>query len=451
MFGSRSRSERFASWVLLAGIISCSVFLVIVFSRYRFFATTPRVVFLYVAPTLVLAMLAGSLALPPRHKVNMALSFSSVVVALYAGEIVLSLRTSPQTLVGVAEALGSTDRRTRLEVVEQLREEGVQAYPSLSAWVLRRLTVRLDGEVIMPLTPGLAGSTVVSCQEADGWMVYDTDEHGFNNPPGIWDGAPVDIVLIGDSYTQGECVPPAETMAGRIRNYRPATLNLGVTGAGPLFELAVLREFGPDIQPRLVFWVYFEDNDLSDLRSEIANPILRRYLEDGYSQGSRRHQAAIDEQLVRLHDSIMRDAKQKVEEGTVSANLGDRLKAVVTLDNLRGIFGLGLTPPTAVAAWFPQILEAAKRTVESWGGELHFVYLPTYSRYTFLGAMQIEGRAAVLALASRLGIPVVDMHEAFKALEDPQKMWVHPRGHLGRQGYAAVAEAILEAIAGPRL
>ena len=117
MFGSRSRSERFASWVLLAGIISCSVFLVIVFSRYRFFATTPRVVFLYVAPTLVLAMLAGSLALPPRHKVNMALSFSSVVVALYAVEIVLSLRTSPQIFAGVAEALGSTDRQTRLEVV----------------------------------------------------------------------------------------------------------------------------------------------------------------------------------------------------------------------------------------------------------------------------------------------------------------------------------------------
>ena len=65
--------------------------------------------------------------------------------------------------------------------------------------------------------------------------------------------------------------------------------------------------------------------------------------------------------------------------------------------------------------------------------------------------MKIEGREAVLALASRLGIPVVDVHEAFKALEDPQKMWVHPRGHLGRQGYAAVAEAILEAISGPRL
>ena len=368
MFGSRSRSERFASWVLLAGIISCSVFLVIVFSRYRFFATTPRVVFLYVAPTLVLAILAGSLALPLRHKVNMALSFSSVVVALYAVEIVLSLRTSPQTLVGVAEALGSTDRRTRLEVVEQLRGQGVQAYPSLSVWVLRRLTVRLDGEVIMPLTPGLAGSTVVSCQEADGWMVYDSDEHGFNNPPGIWDGAPVDIVLIGDSYTQGECVPPAETLAGRIRNYRPATLNLGVTGAGPLFELAILREFGPDIQPQLVFWVYFEDNDLSDLRSEIANPILRRYLEDGYSQGNRRNQALIDQQLVKLHDSIMREARQKAPQGKIGIPWSRRLKTFVTLYGLRRSLGLDLPSPGPALGTLPEVMQATQRTVESWVG-----------------------------------------------------------------------------------
>ena len=68
------------------------------------------------------------------------------------------------------------------------------------------------------------------------------------------------------------------------------------------------------------------------------------------------------------------------------------------------------------------------------------MYLPTYSRYAFLGPMKIEGREAVLALASRLGIPVVDVHEAFKALEDPQKMWVHPRGHLGSQGYAAPSQ-----------
>lgn len=48
----------------------------------------------------------------------------------------------------------------------------------------------------------------------------------------------------------------------------PRTLNLGMGGIGPLHELAILKEYGSVVRPKVVLWVYYEGNDLADLSHE---------------------------------------------------------------------------------------------------------------------------------------------------------------------------------------
>jgi lysophospholipase L1-like esterase len=114
------------------------------------------------------------------------------------------------------------------------------------------------------------------------WVTYRSDEYGFHNPTGIWQSAPLDIAALGDSYTHGHCVPSDKNFVALIRRRFPATLNLGVSGNGPLLELATLKEYLLPLKPKIVLWFYYEGNDLSDLQNERQSALLRRYLHDDF-------------------------------------------------------------------------------------------------------------------------------------------------------------------------
>src|SRR5262249_52280764 len=80
------------------------------------------------------------------------------------------------------------------------------------------------------------------------------------------------------------CVHSSENALAAIRSSYPRTLNLGVSGAGPLFDLAVFREYVEPLQPEVTLWLYFSGNDADDLSYEARDPVLLRYLERRYSQ-----------------------------------------------------------------------------------------------------------------------------------------------------------------------
>jgi len=73
------------------------------------------------------------------------------------------------------------DRRTKLEVVLELRRHGMRAMPSKSA--RQRYLVRAGGREVLPLA-GIAGAVTVNCNETGRFLVYASDEHGFHNPQG---------------------------------------------------------------------------------------------------------------------------------------------------------------------------------------------------------------------------------------------------------------------------
>lgn len=77
------------------------------------------------------------------------------------------------------------------------------------------------------------------------------------------------------------------------REYKK-TINLGIAASGPLIELAILKEYMSQLRPKRVLWFYFEANDLIELRTEVRNPTLMRYLKGDYRQNLIDKQSDVD-------------------------------------------------------------------------------------------------------------------------------------------------------------
>ena len=393
----------------------------------------------------ILPLLA--LRLPPAPRANLALAVASAAAVAFVAELALGRGT--EVVEGrLVERLRAADAMSR---------PGAPVYPMIEpvrlVWARPAdapSSLAVDGVPALPLA-GRARSRLVACRDEDargGWRAYDTDEHGFWNPPGLWAQAPVALAAVGDSFTAGSCVAPESSLVAVVRDRFPDAVNLGVPGNGPLLVLAVVREYLPALRPREVLWCHFAGNDLLDLRREQGHALLRRYLEDGFGQGLLGRQEAIDHALDEYLGRHLRPALER------RAATRSRAADVLALRGLRSRLGLvfgdpyALQPTDGEQALFRAVLARARDTVKGWGGTLRFVYLPAGTPRWRVGraaeaAVTADVRARTLSLVRQLGIPVIDVHAAFAARTDAPALFACPECHYTVAGYRVAAEAVL--------
>ena len=311
-------------------------------------------------------------------------------VSLYTAEMLLMPKRN--TIRKYAEAAGrSYDPRSPAQVVADLRGSGMRAYPAIHRGAAR---IRLAGGDAVALG-GISGVTSVMCNETGTYALFDSDEHGFNNPRGLWSMAPIQIAVLGDSYTMGWCVAPEDGFVGNLRQSFPCTLNLGIGGNGPLTELATLREYLPRVRPAVVLWVYFE-NDLGDLEEEKMDPTLTRYLAPGSALGLADEQGTIDQQVANLIDQHrpmqMALSTPTLTERLTQHRVTQKLRQIASLHHLRGLVsavsigyaGGGARRDCCDLPLFARILGEAKQEVGTWGGanvpRLHPYAGPLFTR-----------------------------------------------------------------------
>jgi hypothetical protein len=311
--------------------------------------------------------------------------------------------------------------------------------------------VRIDGIEVLPLG-GVANALTVLCNESGTYVFYESDEFGFNNPKGLWQAKGVQVMALGDSFTQGYCVEPERNFVSLIRARYPLALNLGMSGNGPLLMLAALKEYGPSLRPRSVLWFFFEGNDVSgDMATERRNPLLMRYLEGGFAQALMERKTALDRQLRAYVDRILQasPARKETDAGPLQ-----RWISFIGLAKLRAVLALPSTLGAPDYPFFERILAEAQATVERWGGRLYFVYLPGYS--SVAGPVEngdtldhVHGRVG--GIVGALGLPLIDLRRAFKEHEDPASLFpFRGSGHYNEAGHGLVAEMALKAL-GPDL
>lgn len=426
----------------------------LVYALMRSHLHSSTATFLYAALSLIGAGgFIYALRLPPNKKLNCALATLSSAGAIFSVEIVLAfllLRQPsdplPEQRSAAAKREGLPfDTRTTRQVLDHLRAQGIDAQPNITPrMLLAQGNLPGQGDVALLPLGGIAGATTILCNESGSYVTYVADEHGFNNPSGLYQAGELEIALVGDSFSQGFCVDPGQDVASRLRDSGYVALNFGMAGNGPLLALASLIEYAAPLRPPIVLWLYYE-NDLDDLIDEWRSPLLRRYLDGSFRQELMARQREIRTALVDFVNAELQ--QQAVSPASRPASVHDQLPAMLrefaTLGHLRSVLDLRERPLQATLPRFSRILERAKIDVESWGGRLYFVYLPGWSKYANKSASPL--RQQVIALARQQQIPVIDFDSVLSKHADPLALFpFRLHGHYTAEGYSLLARYIDE-------
>jgi hypothetical protein len=322
-----------------------------------------------------------------------------------------------------------------------MQAQGVDAVPSVSP-NLFLATVRRQaaGQKLYPLG-GIANKATVLCNEGGEFVIYQSDEHGFNNPRGLHKQRNIDVALIGDSFVHGHCVNPGEDVAGQLRSGGLRAINLGMRGSGPLTELAILAEYALPLKPRIVLWFYYE-NDQRNLAKEQSSVFLRRYLDRDFSQRLRDRQEEVDRFLVRhVH-------QQEAEEYAV-------LTGWKTVKRMFKLYHLGARlaayrqspydgAPSPLSPLFREILQDAHKRIREAGSRMYFVFLPDWSRYAKTDRQEFVAPDEVLAVARELNIATIDFGQVLGSHPDPLSLFPFRQdGHYTSEGFRLLEEQIV--------
>lgn len=452
-----SKSEKFAN--IIIGGISILCLLIFSYSLYRYTLHPPSHMIKYNILSLTGAVCFAIVLFKctKELKINISILLISAVLSIYAVEIILPYNQLYKDMatvrINMAKEAGIPyDSRHRLSVWMDLREKGIEAYPLYSPYD----NIKLNASDILPLG-FISDKPVIFCNESGEFIIFKTDEHGFNNPDGLYFERSSDVLLIGDSFTQGACLNREENIAGRLMAKGVKVLNLGMLNSGPPKELAILKEYGRLVKPKTVFWLFYEGNDYEGLDFEKKSPIYMNYLDKNFSRHLVNKQEVIDKMLLQhlekefgnLIEGEIKLQEDKTNKQQVS--LTSSFLSVLKLTKLRkrgGFFN------QECEFQFDPLMKAifieATRTVREWDGQLVFVYLPSYYRYSernnsckvrFLD----KGKKELISVIEELQLPIIDIQDAFDAHPDPLSFFpFRIYGHYNADGYKLVADYLGE-------
>ena len=441
---------RWMSWLFLAASI-----LLLVYTYYRaeiiYQGNEGDIYFKYYLISLAGVLFWGIvLRLQEGARANIVTVVTALVVGLYMVEGGLTLlgigQSDPRAAAAAAELGIEYDERSKLEVIEDLIAEGVDAVPTVSPSIFTKVIAVNEEDVgdLLPLA-GVSNKTTVYDNESGKYLIYKSDRYGFHNPDSEWNSREVDWLLTGDSFTfGGGTAQPGQEISGQLRSITGnSTINLGSGGNGPLIEYAALVEYGKALKPAQVLWVYFEGNDLKgDLQREQKNPLLMQYMEDGFSQNLISRQKEIDNML---EEYITQKAQAQAQAQAQSPLYKTRW---IRLNAIRDMIGFDVGD-VDIDPLFAKILTKAKAEVDGWEGKLYFVYLPESNRYKkSVSHDDFRRKSEVIEVVKELGIPVVDIHqEVFANHPDPLALFpFRVYGHYNADGYSEVAKAIVTSV-----
>ena len=339
------------------------------------------------------------------------------------------------------------DSRGILNVIKDLEINGKEPYLFPTPHRFSQYTWnRVPLKSFFPLG-GKSKATTVFCNENGAWANYKSDRYGYNNNDSVYDLESPTIILIGDSFVHGACVPQEKTIAGALREKGFKAISLGIGGQGPLLELASLVEYGQFLKPKAIVWFYFNQNDMIELNIEALYPILLKYLENDFSQNLIKRQGFIDSFWRKFNEQRIFEAKViKVKNFLTFSQVRDKLKlSVQSIKNTS-------TKDKAVNSnnqniLLEQVLKKAKVLTEKIGGTFYLVNLDALvstSNKNKNPKLIYENYNKLNQLAIKLQIPIINMN--LGSLDDPSKLFsLNAIGnHFNENGYRLIVDLIIK-------
>ena len=323
---------------------------------------------------------------------------------------------------------------------------------------------------IFPLS-GFSNKKTFNCNETGKYNFFQSDKYGFNNNKDKYKKN-INSIIVGDSFGFGDCVKYNEGIAYQLNKNGFETLNLSYGGNGPLLQYATLVEYGFELTPKHIIWLYF-DNDLEDLSHELSSEHLSSYLKDGVFYDLKNKEYEKNKFLQkRLNSIILKNkvlAGHELIENSEAANNIKRKKItdntfIKTLLLERLIYTLAdrfiyllkknegdycqrnnISTCNSVFPTFKKILFNTKKNIEKNNGKITFVFLPVYDRFFRFNKNQdrILHKGQVKKILKDIDINYIDIFDLIEKENDPNNFFpMSIPGHYNAYGYEKIAKEL---------
>ena len=289
----------------------------------------------------------------------------------------------------------------------------------------------------------------IFCNESGFFVEYLSDRYGFNNPDNEWN-KDNHYLYLGDSYLHGVCVAEKNNIVGvlrsKLKDERIGLINLGQRGNGPLSELGGLIEYKDKLNIKKIFWLYYEGNDLKNLRYESKIDKLNNYLiNQSYKQFLTNNQNQIDEKL-----NFVLENRIKFEKNTFYYMKQNRILTFLKLKKLRTYFSKFHLNKTKdyddELIKLEKILNRANQIALSMNSEFYFVYIPTYNRLNELSMKLDESYYDnIKNITKKLNLKFIDLPVLMLQKEKTKKFFPYglPK-HFNEYGYNLISQILIE-------
>ena len=330
-------------------------------------------------------------------------------------------------------------KNKKLVLLEKLRKHNPNTYPS----IIPNIFLDKNEIDIFPLS-GISNVKTIFCKEGPEYSIYQSDRYGFNNPDNQW-VKNLDYVLIGDSFAQGACVKEGEDIGSHLRKLtNKTTLTLGMAGNGPLIELASLKEYVSDKNIKNIFWIYFERNDLNDLKREKKNETLIKYLRKNFSQQLNKKQDQINNIVKKI--ILEKEKKLKTNSSEKKIYNSSSFQKIIRLQIVRDKTAFDRGLDFGVDPLFEKIIIKAKKFAEEKNSKFYFIYLPDKESFkkNNINKKNFLKKQQVLEILKKNNINIIDINSTlFLKAEDPLALFAHKiYGHYSADTYLKIAEII---------
>lgn len=401
---------------------------------------------------------------------NIFILFIYLIIIIYSLEILLFILVDDdqKSLVNIKEKRIQIAKKKNLNYdirhpVEAYLEEKannknlyIPFYLNKSYYNISFVKNLLNKNKIIPFR-GPVKKQTLSCDEALNFKLINNDRYGFKNPDYVYEDK-IEILVLGDSYAEGLCEDEKNDISGHLRDKKYNSINLGVTGSGPLTSLAIIREYIEYFKPNYVVYLYFEGNDLHDLNWEKQTHLIN-YLNDDFKRDYYNLKddikATLEEfQKYRISQLDQIDLKKNLKEKNNNKNnFIQLLKDIVELQNLKGIIRSTIlfNDQSYDTKLFFDIVKKINFEVISNDSELIFIYLPSWSRYfekfhknqfIYKKKKEIIGK-----LKKKYDIKIIDFEEILSSKKNKKKYFpLEFVGHYNSDGYKLLANEIINFI-----
>ena len=306
---------------------------------------------------------------------------------------------------------------------------------------------------------GPFNSNVLGSNEDGVREIMFNDKFGFKNKNTVYQDK-IDLMIIGDSFTEGVPFGNDIHVANLINNKSNYNaLNYGISGTGPLMSLAIVKEYGKHFYPKDVFYLFYEGNDLTDMMHE-KESFLINYLEnDNFNQNLIENSHHLDDffqeyekifyQIINYREKNLPNNNIEVKKN--SKKFKEKIKDFLEINNLKELLLVGSVFNRTEIDYdmFRNILDKMQTETKSWGGNLNFVYLPSWIRYNNkISLANFKHQKKVEKIVLDLNINYIDIVEKFKnnKMNSVNSFHLGIYGHYKKKGYELVANEILNQI-----